>query len=96
MMMRQAWVTSVRYMIEGRPTHAAIALSLALGLSVIACEFADAASIHRSKLGHVHGPHAIASPRQGAAPQGQFAVPGWSDDATRRWLDGASSAWTQA
>jgi hypothetical protein len=94
--MRQVWVTLVRNTIEGRPTRAALALSLALAVSAVAGDSANAASVHRSKPGHVHSPHAIVPPGQGAAPQRQFAVPGWSDDATRRWLDGASSAWTQA
>lgn len=95
-MMRQVWVTLVRNTIEGRPTRAALALSLALAVSAVAGDSANAASAHRSKPRHVHNPHAIVPPGQGTAPQGQFAVPGWSDDATRRWLDGASSGWTQA
>jgi hypothetical protein len=94
--MRQAWVTLVQNTIEGRSTRAALALSLVLAVSAVAGDSADAAAVHRSKAGRVHGPHAIVPAGQGAPPQGQFAVPGWSDDATRRWLDGASSAWTQA
>ncbi|MBR0697709.1 hypothetical protein JQ553_31290 [Bradyrhizobium lablabi] len=76
-------------------------LLLALALSFVVYGSANAASGHRAKAGRFRTPHVIVPPAQravpqGAAPSGQFAVPGWSDDATRRWLDNASSSWHQA
>jgi hypothetical protein len=35
--------------------------------------------------------HVIVRPDQGARPPARFAVPGWSDEQTRRWLDNATS-----
>jgi hypothetical protein len=65
---------------------------LALGLLITLCASANAATVHHSKPRHV-----IVRPSQGVtAPGARFAVPGWSDDATRRWLDDASSSWTRA
>ena len=65
---------------------------LALGLLTTLCASASAATVHHSKPRH-----AIVRPSQGVtAPGARFAVPGWTDDATRRWLDDASSGWSQA
>ncbi len=66
---------------------------LALGLLITLCASASAATVHHSKPRHV-----IVRPSQGVtpAPGARFAVPGWTDDATRRWLDDASSGWSQA
>ena len=72
---------------------------LALGLLIALSASANAATVHlRTRQ------HAIASPSQNlsvppshnnlSAPR--FAIPGWSDDATRRWLDNASRGWKQA
>jgi hypothetical protein len=71
---------------------------LALGLLINLCVSANAATVHPAKRRHhlIVRPshHLIVRPSQGVTPR--FAVPGWSDDATRRWLDNASSSWTQA
>ena len=65
---------------------------LALGLLITLCASASAATVHHSKPRH-----AIVRPSQGVtAPGARFAVPGWTDDATRRWLDDASSGWSRA
>jgi hypothetical protein len=77
-------------------SRAAVALSLALVISTAVHDFANAASVYRNKPRHLHTPNVIVPLDHGTAAPGQFAVPGWSDDATRRWLDGASSAWTKA
>ena len=61
---------------------------LALGLLITLYASANAATVHHAKPRHV-----IVRPSQGVAvPPGvpRFAVPGWTDDATRRWLDDAS------
>jgi len=59
---------------------------LALGLLVALSVDVTAAPAHHPKRQRV-----IVSPGQGVAPPERFAVPGWSDEATRRWLDSASS-----
>jgi hypothetical protein len=65
---------------------------LALGLLIALSASANAATVHHSKPRHV-----IVRPSQGlTAPGARFAVPGWTDDATRRWLDNASSSWSNA
>jgi len=54
---------------------------------------AGAATVHRSRV----RPHVTADSREGVTapnpPAGtaRVAVPGWSDEDTRRWLDNASS-----
>jgi hypothetical protein len=68
---------------------------LALGLLIALCTSADAATTHRA---HAR-PHPSVSPSEGVtAPTapGHYAVPGWSDEDTRRWLDGAGSLWRGA
>ena len=71
---------------------------LALGLLIAFSASADAATAHRLRTRR----HVIVAPSQGvtapAAPAatGRFAVPGWSDESTRQWLDKASSGWGQA
>ena len=63
-----------------------LALSLLISLSASA----NAARLHLRTRQPV-----IVPPSQGlSAPR--FAVPGWSDEATRRWLDNASAGWKQA
>jgi hypothetical protein len=52
------------------------------------CERRNAATVHHAKPRH----HLIVRPSQGVTPG--FAVPAWTDDATRRWLDNASSVVT--
>jgi hypothetical protein len=71
---------------------------LALGLSIALCISADAASARRTRVrSHLHvgpGEGVTAPAAPGAA--GHFAVSGWSDEDTRRWLDGAGSLWRGA
>lgn len=65
-----------------------LVLGLLLNLSVAG----NAATVHRSTpplRAHpqVFVPHSqLVPPGQGVATPG-FAVPGWTDEATRRWLD---------
>ena len=63
---------------------------LAIGLLIVLCSAADAATAHRARM---HHQRTQAVDRSGADvnPRARFAVPGWSDEATRRWLDNASS-----
>jgi hypothetical protein len=60
---------------------------LAIGLLITLCAPANAATVHRSKQQEDHlrpGPHDI-------VPRG-FAVPGWTDEETRKWLYNGSAA----
>ncbi|PDT72703.1 hypothetical protein CO675_34700 [Bradyrhizobium sp. C9] len=59
---------------------------LALGLLVILGVSADAATRRHS---HTRQPTTVRSPAA-TAPAARFAVPGWSDESTRQWLDRAS------
>lgn len=71
------------------------ASALASGLVIASYASADAATAHRPRA-RAHG---TVHPGQGAsapAASGRFAVPGWSDEDTRRWLDGAGSLWRGA
>jgi len=71
-----------------------LASVLVLGLSLALCVSADAAAAHRSKLRTVHlrAPQPVmVDPSQGVTPPARFAVPGWTDEQTRRWLDNANS-----
>jgi hypothetical protein len=72
--------------------------TFAFGLVIALCwTAASAAPVHRSKppARWSARPHLNVPPRQ-VDPPGRFAVPGWSDDATRRWMDNASAGWTKA
>lgn len=40
--------------------------------------------------------HQLASPDAAWRARSRFAVPGWSDEDTERWLDNTSSSWSQA
>ncbi len=66
---------------------------LALGLSIALCASANAVPVHRFRA----RPHAAVDPSHGVTtsaaptPGARFAIPGWSDESTRRWLDNASS-----
>jgi hypothetical protein len=64
--------------------------ALAMGLLIVMCAAANAATAHRSRT---HHPSSPAVDRSGADvnPRARFAVPGWSDEATQRWLNSASS-----
>lgn len=69
---------------------------LAMGLLLALCTAASAAPAHRFR-GHdprypeVNGYPAIDRSGAEADPRARFAVPGWSDEATQRWLNSASS-----
>jgi hypothetical protein len=68
---------------------------LILALLMASSAFADAAPVHHPRA----RPHVTVNPSQGtAAPgaTGRIAVPGWSEEDTRRWLDGAGSLWRGA
>ncbi|MHC2251254.1 hypothetical protein ACVILK_000946 [Bradyrhizobium embrapense] len=60
---------------------------LALGLLLILCVSASAATRRHF---HTTRPATVRSPAA-ATPAPRFAVPGWSDESTRQWLDRASS-----
>jgi hypothetical protein len=59
---------------------------LALGLFIAQSATAIAAPAHHSKR-----QRSIVRPDQAVTAPGRFAVPGWSDEATQRWLNNASS-----
>lgn len=70
--------------------HVLAAVS-AVSLLIIFCASANAATAHRRL--HLHARQPVIAPHHGeAAPR--FAVPGWSNGDTERWLDNASSQWT--
>ncbi|PPQ15286.1 hypothetical protein CV770_32320 [Bradyrhizobium sp. AC87j1] len=60
---------------------------LAMGLLLALCTSASAAPVHHPRARQP----AVDRPRANAGPPARFAVPGWSDDATLRWLNNASS-----
>lgn len=69
-----------------------LASVLVLGSLIGLCAPASAAPVHRLRArSHpvVDGGPAATAPS--AAPGARFAVPGWSDESTRRWLDHASA-----
>ena len=63
---------------------------LAVASLIVLCTAASAAPAHRVRA---HYPRYPAVERHGAEanPRARFAVPGWSDEATQRWLNNASS-----
>jgi hypothetical protein len=65
---------------------------MALALSIVMYASANAAPVHHHRPRH----DIIVRPDQGVTAPGRFAVPGWSDESTRRWLDNASSGWSHA
>jgi hypothetical protein len=64
---------------------------LAVGLLIALSASANAATAHLRMRRHV-----IVRPSQDLSAPERFAVPGWTDEATRRWLDNASAGWKQA
>ena len=58
---------------------------LAFGLLITLCASANAATVRRSKPpeGHVRPAQSVTVPKG-------YAVPGWSDEQTRYWLDNAT------
>jgi len=73
--------------------RALFASIMVLGLLVAMGASANAATVHRPRA----RPHVTADPGPGVAAPGaasgapHFAVPGWSGESTRRWLDNASA-----
>jgi len=70
--------------------------ALAMGLLIVLCTTVNAAPAHRVRAHHpsyseIDGYPAGARPGAEADPRARFAVPGWSDEATQRWLNSASS-----
>jgi hypothetical protein len=61
---------------------------LAMGLLIVLCTAANAATVHHPRT---HHPRYHAVDPSEVYPRARFAVPGWSDEATERWLDNASS-----
>ena len=57
---------------------------LALGLLVTLCASANAATVHHSKrhAGHLRPAQPVAVPKG-------YAVPGWTEEETRHWMDNA-------
>lgn len=72
-----------------------MACALTLGLLISPYASADAATRHRALHPRVR-PHVFVPVPAQDATSPRFAVPGWSDEATRRWLDNASSGWSHA
>ena len=69
---------------------------LALGLLLAVSAVGNAAPVHRSKPPLRSGQHGFVPPTQLTAPARGvatpgFAVPGWTDEATQRWLDSTTS-----
>ncbi len=68
-----------------------LAVVSALILFIVLSACASAATAHRTS--HLRAHRSVVAPGHGeAAPR--FAVPGWSNGDTERWLDNASSQWT--
>lgn len=65
---------------------------LAAGLLIVLCMSANAATARHAR---VRDPAARLPPVDRSGPEmnsrARFAVPGWSDEATQRWLNNASS-----
>jgi hypothetical protein len=62
---------------------------LVLSFMITLCASADAATVHRFKsLARAHQ-RVTVRPSQVTAPT-SFAIPGWTDEQTREWLDNAS------
>jgi hypothetical protein len=60
---------------------------LALGLLIVLSTSANATTMR-----HAHPRHPeVDRPGANVMPPARFAVPGWSDEATQRWLNNASS-----
>lgn len=60
---------------------------LAVSFLMLLCTSADAAKVRHSRARHPAAERSSLDVNSRA----RFAVPGWSDEATRRWLDNASS-----
>jgi hypothetical protein len=63
---------------------------LAFSFLIILCASADAATVHRFKSpARVHQRVTVRPSQRATAPT-SFAIPGWTDEQTREWLDNAS------
>lgn len=66
---------------------------LALGLLVALCASTEAAAAHRSRPRTIHVPvraRLVVPLDRRVTPPTRFAVPGWTDEETRYWLDQAT------
>jgi hypothetical protein len=63
---------------------------LALGLLISFSAAADAVPLHRSERPRMHWRTHQGIPLSSHAPT-NFAIPGWTDGQTQRWLDNASA-----
>jgi hypothetical protein len=66
---------------------------LAMGLLIALCTPANAATVHQARARDPairHPP--VTRPGADVNSRARFAVPGWSDEATQRWLNSASSS----
>jgi hypothetical protein len=63
---------------------------MAFSLLITLCASANAAAAHRSKPreGHLRPIQRVTAP---SAPSPRLAVPGWTEEETRRWLYNASA-----
>jgi hypothetical protein len=86
---------SGRRSIGANAMRSVLASVLALGLLVTLCASANAAKVHRPLHPRVR-PHVFVPVPAPGVTAPRLAVPGWSDGATERWLDNASSGWSQA
>jgi hypothetical protein len=71
---------------------------LVFGLLVASCATSSAAThgpIRPAARLHVQK-HRLVNPSAALPARQRFAVPGWSNEDTERWLDNASSSWSQA
>jgi hypothetical protein len=63
---------------------------LALGLLITLCASANGANVHRLKRpAHAYQGVTVRPSQRLTAPT-RFAIPGWTDEETREWLDNAS------
>jgi hypothetical protein len=71
---------------------------LVFGLFLASCATASAATRDPIRpAGRLHvQKQRLVNPSAASPARPRFAVPGWSDEDTERWLDNASSAWSQA
>ncbi|WP_027583929.1 hypothetical protein [Bradyrhizobium sp. Ai1a-2] len=60
--------------------------ALCLGVLIMLCAAADAATVRRVR----HPERHFRPEQQPIVPPKGFAVPGWTDEETRQWIDGAS------
>jgi hypothetical protein len=66
---------------------------LAMGLLIVLCTPANAATVHRTRARDPATRHPpVTRPGADVNSRARFAVPGWSDEATQRWLNSASSS----